>query len=811
MKKNNLLFISITIFVAAILNACLPPSDPYPNAAPSTVVAQAQVLSDSLESYIYKWVQGQVGDSIPDNLIPQGISDSKNFYLKNPDSATAAETWAVRYAKPINKDSLLAGIPEPRVTYLFLGTALAPFGSKLVVEGQFPHCRFFTIQCSPPLNGKEYYAQRQFGTAEVAMVDADIDPLPGHTNPFRVGANRNATNRSYHVEFDLCTGDPVALNGTAHIFPYRSNSNIRKGAMMTYQGPLGFKTLAGTALPVEQQGNWNLGALWIRIYEPDDGTGALGGVSLPKVYFQLPTGEKYFIGSNFSALVNRANATIANRVVVSQPNANYGPSVGWMKSWGITRSILNGICISNGWSRPDSGARVNAIDLGWTGRSEFQPAPGNMEPHATTNNYASYLGRDITVPPGMVAVLTGKLPTFPVTRNGNAVMTAAQVRYWSIIGVDEDWQSPMPATTVHCINDDEVLIDAGRNYVIAYSRTVDKPNNATTANGVSWVDWGTQSDLGVLIRWVCVSPEWSFSLAPQENHLDWAHSDWAGSLYDSTLIGENWRNGFMKCYLPRVHYMTKAEFETLGNNITAETVPVWVDSSYTKAGAAESQLGTITVSSVADTLSSNAGHNLIDGNMNTFWSSLWGVPNVTAVIDLGSVKKISAIKLNWDWIFFGKDYTLKVSDNNTTWTNVATATNENGQVDIYKNLQGVSGRYVKLDLTNYNIGYYRLAEFEVFTSDCDCTAPPLGIDEPSGENFSFSLFPNPATNVLNIQANLIGKYVIQIYNIQGKLFFEKTLTTANSAFDIMPLPVGVYFAVLVTDKQKAVRKFIRIK
>lgn len=171
----------------------------------------------------------------------------------------------MRYAKPINKDSLLAGIPEPRVTYLFLGTALAPFGSKLIIEGEFPHCRFFTIQISPPLNGLEYYAQRQFGTAEVSMVDADIDPLPGHTNPFRVGANRNAINRSYHVEFDLCTGDPVSLNGTAHVYPYRSNSNVRKGAMMVYQGPLGYKTIVGTALPTEQQGDWNLGALWIRI------------------------------------------------------------------------------------------------------------------------------------------------------------------------------------------------------------------------------------------------------------------------------------------------------------------------------------------------------------------------------------------------------------------------------------------------------------------------------------------------------------------------------------------------------------------
>ena len=116
---------TIIFFLMAILfQSCLPPSEPYPNAPPSTIITQAQIISDSLESYIYKWTQGLVSDSIPDNLIPQGISDSKNFYLKNPDSVTATETWAVRFAKPINKDSLLAGIPEPRVTYLFLGNCL---------------------------------------------------------------------------------------------------------------------------------------------------------------------------------------------------------------------------------------------------------------------------------------------------------------------------------------------------------------------------------------------------------------------------------------------------------------------------------------------------------------------------------------------------------------------------------------------------------------------------------------------------------------------------------------------------------------
>ena len=405
--------------------------------------------------------------------IPQGISDCYDFYLKHPDSVSAEEAWATRFAKPINLDSLYAGIPDPQITYLFLGTALAPFGSKVVIEGEFPHSRFFSIQVTPPLNGVEYYAQRQLGTAEVGWVDADIDPLPCHTDPFRIGADRTATDRSYRVEVELTAGDPVALNGDAHVWPHREQGNTRKGATVVYQGPLGFKTIAQTPLAI--QGPWNLGAVCLRIYQPDDGTGPLGGVPKPKVWCELPNGERYFVGSNFGPLQARADNTIANRIADTTPNPNFGPSYGWGKSWGVTRSILNGVCLANGWGRADSAQRVREIDLGWTGRGEAQPGAGHCEIHATVNNYISYVGRPVAVPPGHVAVLTGHMPTFPDTRNGEPTMTGGEVRYWSICSIDQDPFPPLPTATANAIVDSDVLLDADRRYVIAYSRDSDRP------------------------------------------------------------------------------------------------------------------------------------------------------------------------------------------------------------------------------------------------------------------------------------------------------------------------------------------------
>ncbi len=779
--------------MAALLllqQACLPPAMPYPNRPPATVVSDAQKWSADFEQHIRQWTQGQAPAAIPDRLIPKGISDSKNFYLKNPDQATAAETWAVRYAKPINKDSLYAGIPDPKVTYLFLGTCLAPFGSKMVIEGEFPRCRFFSLQVSPPLNGKEYYAQRVYGTAEVSVADVDIEPLPGNVNPFRPGANRRATNRKYRIEFDLTTGDPTALNEGAHDYPYRKAAYRRKAAMLVYQGPLGYKNIIGQDLPL--QGDWNLGALWLRIYEPDENANPLGGVPMPKVWFELPNGAKYFVGSDFTKLQRSADLTIANRTVAppsTQPG-NTGPETGWFKSWGISRSILNGICGVNNWSRRDSGARVNAIDLGWTGRGEFQPAPGNIEPHATTNNYASYLGRGTVCAPGMVVVLTGRLPTFPATRNGEAVMNRGQVRYWSICGIDQDPLSPLPATTINAISDDDVVVDNQRNYVIAYSRPADRPANATAQNGVSWIDWGKQSSIGLMMRWVCVAPEWNFAWSPHENHLNWARSDWAGSKYDSTLIGVNWRNGFMQCYLPKVHYMTKAEFEALEGKLSAEKIPVWVDET-AKPGPSEAQFGKITASSTFDNTPGSAVANLNDGNYNTAWASAFGQPNASVTVDLGKTKLISAIKLYWDLIFFAKNYAIEVSENNTAWATIIDVKNGNGQVDLHKNLQNIRARYVRISMTQSN-SWFRLAELEVFTNDCDCTPPVTSVAAPLRQVRALTTFPNPVFDQLTCRME-DGKAVhFQLFDQQGRLVRSDASANGNAVLWLQNLPAGVY-------------------
>ncbi len=778
-----------------LTEGCLPPSDPYPNDPPETVIEEAEVISGNLEQYIIDWLDGEVPSVIPDSLIPQGISDSKDFYLKHPEEVGIEEVWAVREAKPINKDSLYAGIPDPQVSYLYLGTALAPFGSKLVVEGEFPHCRFFSFQVTPPIDGKGYYANREFGGAEVSLVDVDIDPLPGHTNPFRLGADRTATERRYRVEFELAIGDGVALNEGAFEYPYlKLGNNKRIGALLTYQGPLGHKTLAQT--PVENPGDWNLGALWVRIYQPDDGTGPYGGVPLPKVYYELPDGRQYFIGSDFSKLQERADLTSPNQEKVSSRNPYFGPVVGWKKSWGITRSILSGVCQANGWSRQDSAQRIRDIDLGWTGRGEFRPAPHNYEPHATTNNYINYLGRKVDILPGRVLVLTGKMPTFPSTRNGESVMEGGEVRYWSIAGIDDDPFSPLPATTIHAIGDDEVVLDEDRNYIIVYSHPDDRPENAVAANGVTWVNSGTQTNHGLLLRWLSVGQEWFTPRSPNEETLHWSVSDWAGTAYDSTLIDVNWREGHMQCFLPRVHDLSKAAFEALNAPLSVSAIPVWIDSTLAP-GPAESRLAKIEASSVLDDSPESQPENALDGSVSTGWSSAFGADTAILTLDFDSIRTISTAKLIWDFVFFARAYELQYSTDGQNWLVWASANNENGQVDLFQHLPGVEAQYIRLVCTEANLSWYRLAEFEVFTGDCDCgdgaLTAPKAESQPAVRQVS--VFPNPAVDKLHFdlsEAQFQQIKEIRIWNAQGQLV-RYAMEVDSLTLDISALVPGAYF------------------
>jgi hypothetical protein len=548
-----------------------PPKFPYFGDR-KVVIAKAQEISDGLEGHIKEWFAGKAPAGIPDKLIPKGVDtkEFRNFRLVKPEEITPKQQWVVRPAEKINLQSTRGFFPDPNATYLVLPNLLAPFGSKVIVEGEFPHARFFDIQVTPSFH-PEAYRYRGFGVGEVPIVDVDIDPLPGNVNPFRVDANRNAAKRKYRVTFDMAIGNPVDLNPAFRPPHYRAPGNDRVGGSILYQGPWGETKPWGHGL-----GIWDMGQIWIRYYAPDKAKGSLGGVALPKVYYQLPDGKKYYIQADFEGWQNRSNRRIAAKWTAPEdPTRHKGAKTGWFKKFGIFRTIVEGMALEVPWLNLDQ-EYVRDLDLGVTGRGEDMPPPSNFSVAATECNYINYLLRGMSLGQDKVAVLTGKLPTTPRTRNGEAVMKKAQARYWSITATDTALPEPdgFVGAALHSVMDDEIITDAQQRYAIVLSRAQDRPKNATASNGVTWVNWGPTTNVSWTLRWMSVYPNWDFGLTPDDRKIGWS-SDWASKRYDPSIIGQNSHNGVLGEYLPEVHYMTKASFENLGNSLKPEKIPVW--------------------------------------------------------------------------------------------------------------------------------------------------------------------------------------------------------------------------------------------
>jgi hypothetical protein len=563
----------------------VPAAPVYPHSDKSAVIAQAQCLSDAFDRYVQAWLRGEAPAEIPDAFIPPGVNrkDFPSFRLVKPDQVRPDEQWGVRAAHPIDPKNATGFFPDPNVTYIVLPAMYLPFGHKVVVEGEFPHARFFNLQVTPSFDPASYRYDGGIGVGEVPLVDADIEPLPGHVNPYRVGANRQATNRSFRAEFKMAVGDPVMLNPSFRP-PYfrdsQNKSNTRIGSAILYQGPWGISGTSGHG-----RGQWDMGQIWVRYYRPDLEKGELGGVALPRVHYETAQGEKYFVMPDMRPFVARANQRIALQPTAplepSEPRLQ-GPTFGWLKQTGIFRAVIGGLAINTNWAGAEY---VRQLDKGVAGRGFDLAAPNNYEQSATSATYIDYLVRGMALGKDKVVVLTGKLPTFPTTRNGDKVMQAGQMRYWSLVGyeVPDGWEvlktllgSTRPIGIVtQMVMDEDIVLDRDRRYVIVLSRGGERPRNATAQNGVTWVDWGPSSEVSWTLRWLTVGPEWTHDSAPTPQKLDSRRVDWASADFDASVLATNSHRGALGEYQPRIHYLTRTEFEQLGAGVTADRVPLW--------------------------------------------------------------------------------------------------------------------------------------------------------------------------------------------------------------------------------------------
>lgn len=577
-NTKSITIVSITkalcLLLVSSFISCVPDPPKYPFIANyDSLNIEAQKISDSLEWYIKQWYYHNAPSTIPTRYIPKGYDTGryKQIKLIKYEDINLKDCWLRRGPHEIDFKKLYGSFPDPHVSYFLAPVLLVPFGGKAIIEGDFPYCRFFNVQVSPPFDAHEYRYDKWSGKGEVSIVDADVVPLPGNNNPFLPNADRTVKDRAYQIVYEMALGNPSKVDPTHHP-PYRGDGRIRYGSAIQYQGPWSMDKKRG-----HTRGIWDFGDIWLRYYAPDNPKDADAGVKVPKLYYQLKTGEKYFVTANYEGLIKASETTMAQRIKGNSDPAPYnGPNIGWDKQFGIFLQISSGVSKALYREKEKDKEYVRKLDLGVNGRGENMPPPACYEPHATTCAYAAILTSGTSIKKGNVFVITGKLPTFPNTRNGEKVFKPAQCRYWSITTYDAEFPfSKVKGLEQTSVMDDELVLDKDRKYILVYSRPEDRPINATKENGVTWVNWGYTCTQSFTIRWISVVPEWDFKQSPSEVNLPWAKSTWSGTQFTKGYIGQNDTTGFLGGYHPVKHYMSKKDFESLGNKLDAYKIPDW--------------------------------------------------------------------------------------------------------------------------------------------------------------------------------------------------------------------------------------------
>ncbi len=422
----------------------------------------------------------------------------------------------LEYPRPIQNPNLW---PDMQSTY-FIGRLALPAGASLTLNYTFPRARYFQFAL--------YKAERgTFVSIGEDLAGPQIEPDPGSTNPFRVGASRLAAKRNFTLRI-------VADDAPA--------DKKQRAANTLYVGKGGDELQFVNRTYLADQGSD--GAGWGPADTPARGPGLptytgtladgtkLSAVEVVRQFARpFPGATKQPVTAEQWEMLLHAKDNDPTLEPATTP-ARKEPK--WEKYWNIKYSILGS------FKTPEERAKIpfaSAIDGGGDPETEYM---------------LIQLSRKF----GPVYVMRGKMPTFPNTYAGSGgkgleVMPAAQTQYWSLVSAEA-----MPSgQIVDALTDMQVPLDQDGNYTIVYSRKEDRPANATAENGVAWIEWSPRGegidgpknrpDFGMLmLRIIANDPNWKES----PNHV--------------TKPGME--EAVMGPYYPRGEYTTKAEFEANG-------------------------------------------------------------------------------------------------------------------------------------------------------------------------------------------------------------------------------------------------------
>ncbi len=427
----------------------------------------------------------------------------------------------IEYPEPIQNPNLW---PDMQSTY-FIGRFAMPAGSSLTLRFTYPHSRYFQFALYK-------WEDNTFVSTGEALAGKDIEPDPGSTNPFRVGADRLAESRNFTLRIlaaDAPTDPKQAAPNT--LYAGGRPSGQRGGELQFV-----------TRIYLSDQG-WD-GAGW------GPASSSSAGRGLPTYEGMLADGTKLSAAEVIERFARPIEGATQQPVTAEQwgelvhgkgndpaldpATAPARKEPRWEKYWNFGYSIVGAFKTAEERARIPS---AGAID-------------GGGDP--TTQYLFLHLSRRF----GPVYVMRGKMPTFPDTYagargQGLEVMPEAQTQYWSLVSCE----AAPSGQIVDGLTDMQIPLDADRHYTIVYSRKEDRPGNATEENGVAWIEWSprgegidgpkNRADFGMLmLRIMATNPSWKER--------------------PDGVTQPGMEEAVMGPYYPRGYYTTTAEFEARG-------------------------------------------------------------------------------------------------------------------------------------------------------------------------------------------------------------------------------------------------------
>jgi hypothetical protein len=353
-------------------------------------------------------------------------------------------------ATRFDPDTVNVLYPDSSAQYWTATFAAVP-GTRIRIDGVFPYARYTSWNVYDPL-------LRPFAKAS----DYQLEPDPGSANPFIPGAARNtpAARRHYTLYLTFSPTDHPGPN-TIYVDPV--------------QHPTGLLTL--------------------RVYEPDRGRDAAGGVGLPQITWEATSASE---APSLNSPCRQLEKPTSTEVTGAYAGES-GPSLGapypgrnppdWHKFVNICQSGAD-LLLANAFG--DQVPQTGQNPCGNFGSGGFL---SNLD-----NAYVyGFVSRGF----GPIVVFHAKAPTFAGTYPNASVMPAhVQLRYWSFCQND-----PFSERYVACLRDDEVVRRSG-DYTIVVSPPADWPAKAQRRcrDLTSWMPWGPQPQGVVLYRQMLPDP-----------------------------------------------------------------------------------------------------------------------------------------------------------------------------------------------------------------------------------------------------------------------------------------------------------------